>query len=92
MPIDEYQCRACDGLTDKYFPSTDAPQSLTCKHCNSDDTQRIISGAVYHASEATKTSKLDPKYEKLVDDAMRKSSSADPERILRKLKPFPKKP
>jgi putative FmdB family regulatory protein len=92
MPIYEYRCRACECLTDKYFPDTNAPVALLCKHCGSLDTHRIVSGAVYHASEATKTSKLDPKYEKMVDQAMRKSSSADPERLLRKMRPFPKKP
>jgi len=92
MPIYEYRCRDCECLTDKYFPDTNAPAALSCKHCGGPDTHRIVSGAVYHASETTKTSKLDPKYEKMVDQAMRKSSSADPERILRKMKPFPKKP
>jgi len=91
MPIYEYHCRSCEGLTGKYSPSTKAPNTLPCKHCHSNDTHRIISGAVYHQSEATKTAKLDPKYNKMVDRAMQNSSSADPERILRKLKPFPKK-
>jgi len=91
MPIYEYRCRVCKDLTDKYFPNTDAPDSLQCKHCSSNNTHRIVSGAVYHASEATKTAKLDPKYEKMVDRAMQNSRSADPDRILRKLRPFPKK-
>ena len=90
MPIYEYLCGSRKSLTDKYYPNTNAPKTLVCAQCKS-DAQRIISGAVYHASEATKTSKLDPRYEKMVDRAMHNSRSADPDRVLRNLKPFPKK-
>lgn len=90
MPIYEYQCPDCERLTDKYYPNINAPTELTCKFC-SKSARRIVSGAAYHASEETKTSKLDPRYEKLVDRAMRNSSAADPERILRRTRPFPQK-
>lgn len=88
MPIYEYRCEACSELTDKYFSSTDAPRSLKCQQCHKGEAARIISGAVYHASEATKTSKLDSRYEKKIDRAMHNTRSADPERLLNKMKPF----
>jgi len=88
MPIYEYRCTHCDNLTERYFSSTDAPRSLVCKHCNIEGAQRIISGAFYHASEATTTAKLDPKYEKKVDHAMRNSQSADENRLLNRMKRF----
>jgi putative FmdB family regulatory protein len=88
MPIYAYRCSACGGVTDAYASINDAPVSIACEHCNDGDTHRIIARVSYHASDNAKTSKLDPKYEKLVDDAMRKSSNADPDRLLRKMKPF----
>ena len=53
-----------------------------------DDTHRVIARVAYHASEATKTARLDPKYEKMVDASMRKNPLADPDRLLRKMKPL----
>ena len=88
MPIYEYRCKACEQITDKYFSSTDAPRILTCKHCSAEDAERIISGAVYHADEATKTAKLDSKYEKKAEAALRNTRSADPDRLLRKMLDF----
>jgi len=90
MPIYEYLCSSCQKITDKYFPNTNAPKTMLCSHCQ-ESAKRIISGAVYHQSEATKTSKLDPKYEKMVDRAMHNTRSADPDRVLNNLRPFPKK-
>jgi hypothetical protein len=69
------------------FLSEDIPV-VGCEHCQSDDTYRVIGSSAYHASEATKTAKLDPRYEKLVDTAMRNSASADEHRILKKMTPF----
>ncbi len=43
----------------------------------------------YHASEASRTARLDPKYEKMVDHAMKKSASADEHRLIDKMKPYP---
>lgn len=88
MPIYAYRCRACGGVTDAYASINDSPQRIECEHCHADDTHRIIARVAYHASDNAKTSKLDPKYEKMVDDAMRKSSNADPDRLFRKMKPF----
>lgn len=51
-----------------------------------------MSGATYLASDAAKVARFDPKYEKMVDRAMHNSRSADLDRVLSKLKPFPKKP
>jgi len=88
VPIYSYRCRACGGVTDAYASVSDAPQSVPCEHCDATDTYKIIGRVAYHANEATKTARLDSKYEKRVDDAMRKSSNADPNRLLRKMKPF----
>jgi putative FmdB family regulatory protein len=88
MPIYAYRCRKCDGVTDAYASVSAAPASIECEHCHGDDTHRIIARVAYHASEAAKTAKLDPKYEKMADASMRKNPLADPDRLLRKMKPF----
>ena len=41
-------------------------------------------------SSASKVARLDPKYEKMVDAAMKNTPEGDPDRVLRRLKPFPK--
>jgi hypothetical protein len=41
-------------------------------------------------SSASKVARLDPKYDQMVDRAMRNTPQADPDRVLRRLKPFPK--
>ena len=88
MPIYAYRCRACGDVTDTYASVKNAPDSIECEHCRGADTHRIIARVAYHASEATKTAKLDPKYEKMADAAMRKNPLADPDRLLRKMIPY----
>ena len=41
-------------------------------------------------SSASKVARLDPKYDKMVDRAMKNTPQADPDRVLKRLKPFPK--
>ena len=88
MPIYPYRCRACGGVSDGYAGINDPPVPIECEHCHGSDTYRVIGRVAYHASDNAKTAKLDPKYEKQVDAAMQKSRAADPERLLRKMKPF----
>lgn len=88
MPIYAYRCRNCSGVTDVYASVKEPPASVECEHCGATDTHRVIARVAYHASEATKTARLDPKYEKMADAAMRKNPLADPDRLLRKMKPY----
>ena len=88
MPIYAYRCVECDEVTDVYAKVGAAPQTTRCERCGAEGAKRIISRVAYHASEASKTARLDPKYEKMADDAYKKSASADPNRLLKKMKPF----
>jgi putative FmdB family regulatory protein len=88
MPIYPYRCRQCGNVTDEFCSVADVPEAVECASCQSTQTHRVIGRTAYHASDATKTSKLDPKYEKMVDASMRKSASADPEHLLKKMRPF----
>ena len=89
MPVYAYRCRACGELTDHLGAVADVPEQLVCGHCGSKETHRIISRVAYHSSEASKTARLDPKYEKMVDHAMKQSESADVNRLVDKMKPYP---
>lgn len=88
MPIYPYRCSDCGKVTD-LLASIDTPDDpIECEHCHSWRTQRVIGRVAYHASDSAKSSRLDPKYDKMVDDSMRKSASADPDRLLKRMKPF----
>jgi putative FmdB family regulatory protein len=88
MPIYDYRCRDCGKVTEAFASISSSADPVQCEHCQSHQTHRVIGRVAYHASDNAKTARLDPKYEKLVDDSMRKSASADPNRILKQLKPF----
>jgi len=88
VPIYAYRCRHCGRTTDHLAAVSAAPEHIPCEHCGSEDTSRIISRVAYHASEAAKTARLDPKYDKMIDHAMKKSESANEHRLLDKMKPF----
>jgi putative FmdB family regulatory protein len=90
MPIYVYRCRDCGEATEAFASINDPADPIVCEHCHGTNTHRIIGRVAYHASDNAKTARLDPKYEKQVDDAMRKSASADPDRLLKKMKPYPK--
>ena len=67
------------------------PHDQHCDHCGG-VAERIISTPFVRLSKASKLEKLDPKYDKLVDRAMRSTPLADPDRLLKKMKPFDKPP
>jgi putative FmdB family regulatory protein len=89
MPVYAYRCHDCGLVTDQLASVADAQDRVVCEHCGSKESHRIISRVAYHSSEASKTARLDPKYEKMADQAMKKSESADVDRLLKKMKPFP---
>ena len=62
------------------------PVAITCSHCDSNDTHGIVSRANVVLSSKSKVERLDPKYDKMVDSAMKKNPKADPDRLLRKMR------
>jgi len=91
MPVYAFRCRKCGLVTDEFAPLYDAPERVRCEHCNSEETHRIISRVACHASEASRTARLDPRNEEMVNHAMKISENADVDRLLRRMKPFPTK-
>ena len=64
-------------------------RQVICKHCQGTDLEKIMSRMSVHRNLTSKLSSLDPRYDKLVDSAIKNTPEADPNRHLRKMKPFP---
>lgn len=52
---------------------------------------RIISRTSVHLSAASKVARLDPGYDKMVDEATRNTQSAEPDHLLKRTRPFSEK-
>jgi putative FmdB family regulatory protein len=91
VAVYEYRCASCGEITTHWCAIADRPDSIACELCG-ERAHGIVSGGAVRLSSASKVARLDPKYERRVDRAMRKTPNADPDRLLRKLKPFPKTP
>ena len=88
MPIYEYRCGACAEVTSRIAALAEAAPVTTCDQCGA-EASRIISRPSVHRSNASKLDRLDPKYDKMVDKAMASTPQAEPDRLLRRMKPFP---
>ncbi len=89
MPIYEYRCVACRAVSSVFRSASEHEKTLTCEACG-EEAARIISRPSVHLSKASKLDRLDPKYDKLVDKAMQSTPLAEPDRLLKKLKPIPR--
>ena len=87
MPTYEYRCEACHELTSLTCNVAESPKQVECERCSS-TARKIISNVSVRLSSTSKMEKLDPKYDKMVDKAMRNTQSADPDNYLRRMKPF----
>ena len=91
MPIYEYRCQDCDNIDSFFLRSYGSPAPSSCRHCGGNGLNRIISAFAYVKSEATKRSELDPKYYKMVDQALAKAPrDTDPDYHMRNMVPFSK--
>jgi putative FmdB family regulatory protein len=91
VAVYEYRCANCGEITTHWCAIADRPDTVSCEHCGK-PARRIVSGGAVRLSSASKVARLDPKYEKRADRAMHNTPNADPDRLLRKMKPFPKDP
>ncbi|MFU8813906.1 MAG: FmdB family zinc ribbon protein [Pseudomonadales bacterium] len=87
MPLYEYRCPSCGGVTTALRPAAESRAAIVCEGCG-EQAQRIVSRPSVHRSQASKVARLDPRYDKLVDKAMASTQAADPDRYLRKMKPL----
>jgi len=84
MPIYEYRCKDCGVVTSVFSAISEQEKTTKCESCGA-IAQRIISRPSVHLSKLSKLEKLDPKYDKMVDHAMRSTPEADPDRYLRRM-------
>lgn len=59
----------------------DIPSCVACEHCE-EAAVRILSRPSVHRAPGSKVARLDPKYDRMVEKAMRGSSTADPDRLI----------
>lgn len=81
MPIYEYRCPRCHAVTGHLASIRAIPADVPCEHCG-ERAFRIVSRPSIKLSAKSKVGRLDPKYDKMVDQAMRNTTSADPDRLI----------
>lgn len=81
MPIYEYRCESCGKVSTHLASINSIPTEVSCEHC-AKTAPRILSRPSVHLSARSKTARLDPKYDKRVDQAMRNTPMADPDRLI----------
>jgi putative FmdB family regulatory protein len=89
MPMYEFRCEPCGQVSSIYFRTASDTPSIHCRYCGSEEVERILSSFTSPLSEADQAAKLDPKYHKMVDAAIRKApSTSHPDHYLRQMVPF----
>jgi hypothetical protein len=63
-------------------------RTVACDECG-EEAGLVISRPAVHLSKASKLERLDPRYDRMVDRAMAGTQNAEPDHILKKMKPFP---
>ena len=89
MPIYEYRCEGCSEVNSAYLRSFSSPDPASCRLCGGEALHRIISRVAYIRSEMDKIEQLDPKYHKMVDEAIaRAPANSDPDYHMNRMVPF----
>lgn len=88
MPIFEFQCDACGATLEVLWRSDSEESALECPKCHNNRLTKVISRPSVHRNMSSKLDGLDPKYDKMVERAVRNTPEADPNRHLGKMKPF----
>jgi len=80
MPVYEFRCPECGAVASELASVERIPETIQCE-CGG-TASRIVSRPSVHRSKASKVSRLDPKYDAMVDRAMSNTPSADPDRLI----------
>ncbi len=54
MPIYEFRCLTCNGVSSVLARSMDSTPEPTCPHCNGADMRRAVSQFAYHKTSGSK--------------------------------------
>lgn len=60
MPIYEYRCESCNGITSTLILNPDEEQHLSCKHCQSRRISRILSKCTVRKTDAQRVAEFNP--------------------------------
>jgi putative FmdB family regulatory protein len=89
VPIYEYRCNDCGSVNSVFLRTMNSPDPTNCSSCESGVLHRIISRVAYLRSESDKLEQLDPKYFKMVDQALANApANSDPDFHMNKMVPF----
>ena len=88
MPLYEFKCRGCSERLEKLWKNFNPPDSIECTECGSEDTFRIVSRVAFNRDVVSKLDSLDPRYDKMVDNAIGNTQSADPYKYISKSIPL----
>jgi putative FmdB family regulatory protein len=89
MPLYEFQCDDCHGVSDIYFRTTSDTRAVHCRHCGGDALHKRMSAFTSPLSEQDKMARLDSKYDKQVAQAIAKApADSHPDHYMRKMVPF----
>lgn len=88
MPVYEFRCDDCRRKSSVTARMTEVPLSIPCQHCASERTHRVISRIAVHRTELSKMQSLDPRYDRMAEQALRNTPEADPDNLLRRMTPF----
>ncbi|MCY3837931.1 MAG: hypothetical protein OXH09_04660 [Gammaproteobacteria bacterium] len=80
MPVYEYRCADCGAVTSTLASVNAIPRQIGCA-CGG-TAARIVSKPSVHLSKGSKVARLDPKYDAMVDKAMRNTPAANPDRLI----------
>ena len=59
MPIYEYECSQCQRMMSFLVLNISEKPDLKCKHCGSEDLNRLLSRFAYHRSEGDRMAEFD---------------------------------
>jgi len=88
VPVYEYRCEGCGGVNSVYLRTFSSAEPDEFRICGG-SLRRIISRVAYLRSEADKLEQLDPKYYKMVDQALANApANSDPDYHMDRMVPF----
>ena len=82
MPVYEYRCDSCREITTVFGAVSENPDHVTCESCGVVKAHRILSRPSVRLSNLSKLERLDPKYDKQIDQAIARNPAADPDRLI----------
>lgn len=82
MPYYEYRCPSCKQITSLFAHIDSKPKTTNCSFGCEEQARPIISKMSVKLSSVSKVERLDPKYDKMVDQAARSNPLADPDRYI----------